>query len=33
MIAFAGFIELEHLQKNTANGLVNIEPSLSLVNE
>ena len=33
MIAFAGFIELEHLQKNIAKGLVNIEPSLSLVNE
>ena len=33
MIAFAGFIELEHLEKNTANGLVNVEPSLSLVNE
>ena len=33
MIAFAGFIEFEYLEKNTANGLVKVEPSLCLVNE
>ena len=33
MIAFAGYIELEHLEKKSENGFVNVEPSLTLVNE
>lgn len=33
MIAFAGFIELEYLEKYSEKGLVNIQPSISLMNE